>query len=355
MAHKQGFDSFTEMGYARMQRLDYNQEMVANYRKQILEDVVPIANKLYKRQAKRLQVDKLAYYDVPLQFLDGNATPIGSFEDTIQTGQEMYHDLSVETGEFIDHMIDNELLDLIAKPGKQSGGYMTYLYDFESPFIFSNFNGTSGDVDVLTHEAGHAFQGYQSRHIEIPEVHMPTYEACEIHSMSMEFITWRYMDKFFGEQADKYRFAHLSDALEFLPYGVLVDHFQHEVYNNPDMTPDERKATWKKLDAQYRPHYDFSDNEFADKGTWWYRQGHIFESPFYYIDYTLAQVCAFQFWKRFNIDNDPEAWNDYLAICKVGGTQSFLEIVKTANLLSPFEDGTLKAIVGDIDTWLENH
>ncbi len=355
MAHKLGFESFTEMGYARMQRLDYNQEMVANYRKQVLEDVVPIANKLYQRQAERLQVDKLAYYDVPLQFVDGNATPIGSFEDTIQTGKEMYHDLSAETSEFIDHMIDNELLDLIAKPGKQSGGYMTYLYDFESPFIFSNFNGTSGDVDVLTHEAGHAFQGYQSHHIQIPEVHMPTYEACEIHSMSMEFITWRYMDKFFGDQADKYRFAHLSDALEFLPYGVLVDHFQHEVYNNPDMTPDERKATWKKLDAQYRPHYDFSDNEFADKGTWWYRQGHIFQSPFYYIDYTLAQVCAFQFWKRFNIDKDPEAWNDYLAICKVGGTQSFLEIVKTANLLSPFEDGTLKAIIGDIDTWLEQH
>ncbi len=354
MAHKLGFESFTEMAYRRMQRLDYNQEMVSNYRQQILEDVVPVANKLYDRQAKRLNLDKLEYYDVALQFLDGNAIPVGSFEDTINSGKEMYHELSKETGEFFDFMLDNNLLDLIAKPGKQSGGYMTFIHDYEAPYIFSNFNGTSGDVDVLTHEAGHAFQGYQSRHIQIPEVHMPTLEACEIHSMSMEFITWPYMDKFFGPQADKYRFSHLSDGLQFLPYGVLVDHFQHEIYNNPDMTPSERKETWKKLDQQYRPHLDFSDNEFADKGTFWYRQGHIFQSPFYYIDYTLAQVCAFQFWKRTIIKKDPTTWDDYMAICKVGGTQSFTQIVDTAHLLSPFEDGTLKAIVKDIDLWLAN-
>lgn len=352
MAHKLGFESFTEMAYRRMQRLDYNQKMVANYRQQILEDVVPVANKLYNRQAKRLNLDKLEYYDVALQFLDGNATPIGSFEDTINSGKEMYHELSKETGEFFDFMLDNNLLDLIAKPGKQSGGYMTFMHDYEAPFIFSNFNGTSGDVDVLTHEAGHAFQGYQSRHIQIPEVHMPTHEACEIHSMSMEFITWPFMEKFFGPQADKYRFSHLSDGLQFLPYGVLVDHFQHEIYNNPEMTPAERKETWKKLDQQYRPHLDFSDNEFADRGTFWYRQGHIFQSPFYYIDYTLAQVCAFQFWKRSIIEQDPTTWDDYMAICKVGGTQSFTEIVDTAHLLSPFEDGTLKSIVKDIDAWL---
>jgi M3 family oligoendopeptidase len=245
-------------------------------------------------------------------------------------------------------------MDLIAKPGKESGGYMTYIADFQSPFIFANFNGTSGDVDVLTHEAGHAFQGYLSRHIQIPEVMMPTHESCEIHSMSMEFITWPYMEKFFGEKADKYRFTHLSDALEFLPYGALVDHYQHEVYENPDMTPEERKAVWRKLDKMYRPHLDFDGNDFMEKGVWWYRQGHIFQSPLYYIDYTLAQACAFQFWKRVHVDKDPKAWDDYLAICKVGGTQSFLDIVKTAGLVSPFEEGCLKNIIGDIDKWLES-
>lgn len=354
IAKKLGFNNFIELGYCRMRRLDYNQDMVAGYRKQILEDVVPLASKLYKRQAKRIGVDKLKYYDINLNYLDGNAAPQGSFDDTIASGREMYHELSEETKEFIDFMMDNELMDLIAKPGKESGGYMTYIPDYQSPFIFANFNGTSGDVDVLTHEAGHAFQGYLSRHITIPEVMMPTHESCEIHSMSMEFITWPYMEKFFGDKADKYRFAHLGDALEFLPYGVLVDHYQHEVYQNPDLTPDERKEIWRKLDKMYRPHLDFDDNEFAKKGTWWFRQGHIFQMPFYYIDYTLAQVCAFQFWKRVHVDHDPKAWSDYLAICKVGGTQSFLDIVKTAGLISPFENGCLKSVVGEIDNWLES-
>jgi M3 family oligoendopeptidase len=354
MAQKLGFRNFVEMGYRRMNRLDYDQDMVASYRKQILDEVVPIAFKLYKRQAKRIGVDALKYYDVNLQFLDGNAKPQGTFDETIAAGCEMYHELSEETKEFIDFMFEKGLMDLIAKPGKESGGYMTYIADFQSPFIFANFNGTSGDVDVLTHEAGHAFQGYLSRHIQIPEVMMPTHESCEIHSMSMEFITWPYMEKFFGEKADKYRFTHLSDALEFLPYGALVDHYQHEVYENPDMTPEERKAVWRKLDKMYRPHLDFDGNDFMEKGVWWYRQGHIFQSPFYYIDYTLAQACAFQFWKRVHVDKDPKAWDDYLAICKVGGTQSFLDIVKTAGLVSPFEEGCLKNIIGDIDKWLES-
>lgn len=354
MAKALGFDSFTEMGYLRMNRLDYNQEMVANYRQQVLDEVVPIAQKLYKRQAERLGLDKLEYYDVALNFLDGNAKPTGSAEEILESGKAMYEDLSPETAEFINLMLDNDLMDVLAKPGKRAGGYMTFLPDYQVPFIFSNFNGTSGDIDVLTHEAGHAFQGYQSRHIELSDVHMPTYEACEIHSMSMEFLTWDYMDQFFGDKADKYKFSHLSDSLQFLPYGVLVDHFQHEVYNHPEMTLQQRKETWRKLDQQYRPHLDFSENPFLDQGVWWFRQGHIFSSPFYYIDYTLAQVCAFQFWKRKHIDKDPQTWNDYLHICQIGGTKSFTQIVDEANLISPFENGCLKSVINDIDHWLEN-
>lgn len=353
MAHTLGYPSFVEMGYDRMMRLDYNQAMVEGYRKQVADTVVPVANKLYKRQASRIGVDALKYYDLNLQYLDGNPLPTGDFDQTLQSGKEMYEDLSKETHEFINVMIDNELLDLVAKKGKQGGGYMEFIPDLEVPFIFSNFNGTSGDVDVLTHEAGHAFQGYQSRHIELPELVMPTYEACEIHSMSMEFVTWPYMEKFFGDKADKYRFSHLASSLQFLPYGVQVDHFQHVVYTHPEWTPQERRDAWKHLDSIYRPHLDFDDNEFAASGIWWYRQSHIFSDPFYYIDYTLAQVCAFQFWKRFEVEKDKNAWNDYLNICKIGGTQSFLGIVDAANLISPFEDNCLQSVITDIDSWLE--
>src|SRR5699024_8752739 len=295
IAHKLGFKDFVELGYTRMMRFDYERELVQSLRENVLKDVVPAANRLYERQAKRISVENMQYYDLPLNFTDGNATPQGSPEYIQEMGEKMYHELSPETGEFIDFMYEHELLDLLSKEGKAGGGYCTYIPDFDSPFIFANFNGTSGDVDVLTHEAGHAFQCFESRWIEEPEVVFPTSESAEIHSMSMEFFTYPWMDLFFKEQTEKYKFTHLSSALQFLPYGVLVDHFQHEIYENPDMTPAERKATWRKLEKMYNPHKDYSDNSFLDQGTFWFRQGHIFESPFYYIDYTLAQVCAFQF------------------------------------------------------------
>src|SRR5690554_5695718 len=153
----------------------------------------------------------------------------------------MYDALSPETSKFFRFMVDKELMDLDSRANKEGGGYCTYIPDHQAPFIFANFNGTSGDVDVLTHEAGHTFQVYSSRHL-IPEYRWPTMESAEIHSMSMEFLAWPWIDKFFKEDTNKYKFDHLSGAIEFLPYGVLVDEFQHEVYENPKLSPKERRA-----------------------------------------------------------------------------------------------------------------
>ncbi|HEP1801180.1 TPA: M3 family oligoendopeptidase [Streptococcus suis] len=352
IAHKLGFKDYVEYGYLKMNRFDYNRDMVKVYREEILKHIVPIVQNLRQRQAKRLQVPSLKHYDLNLEFLDGNAVPQGDPDFIVSQAQDMYRELSAETGEFFDFMIEHELLDLVAKPGKNSGGYCTYIPDFKSPFIFSNFNGTSGDIDVLTHEAGHAFQVYRSRWIQSPEVVWPTYETCEIHSMSMEFMTWPWMDRFFKEQVDKYKFTHLASALLFLPYGVLVDHFQHEVYERPEMTPAERKATWKKLQDLYLPDRDYSESEALNRGIFWYRQGHIFASPFYYIDYTLAQVCALQFWKRTQVDHDENAWEDYIRICDLGGTKSFLQVVEAANLQSPFKEGALESTAKAAADWL---
>lgn len=353
IALKLGYKDFVELGYVRMKRFDYDRKMVEVYRQQVLDYVVPVTQKLAKRQAARIGIDKMKHYDASLQFADGNPTPKGDPDYIIENGRQMYHELSGETADFIDFLFDRELVDLLSKEGKASGGYCTYLPDYQAPFIFANFNGTSGDIDVLTHEAGHAFQVYQSRWIKQPEIVFPTFETCEIHSMSMEFFTYPWMDLFFKDQTEKYKFDHLSAAIRFLPYGVLVDHYQHEVYEKPDMTPAERKAVWRKLEKQYLPERDFSENDFLDKGTYWFRQGHIFEMPFYYIDYTLAQICALQFWKRAIVDKDQKAWDDYLAICKAGGTQSFLETVETAGLRSPFEQGSLEKVVETIDKALE--
>lgn len=353
MATSLGFKNYVELGYVNMNRIDYNAEMVAKFRQQVADYIVPVANKLYERQAERIGVEKLKHYDEGLNFTTGNANPQGDAAWIIENGRKMYEELSPETGAFFNMMLERDLMDVEAKMGKEAGGYCTYLEDFEAPFIFSNFNGTSGDIDVLTHEAGHAFQVYSSRHIGIPEYLWPTYESCEIHSMSMEFFTWPWMELFFKEQTDKYKFCHLSSGLLFLPYGVAVDEFQHVVYENPEMTPAERNAAWKVIEAKYLPHRDYDGQAYLEAGAIWQRQQHIYTSPFYYIDYTLAQICAFQFWKRSREDFGA-AWKDYLHLCQLGGSLPFNALVKEANLLSPFEDGCVQSVIGTIEDYLNS-
>lgn len=353
IAQELGFGNFVELGYARMLRSDYNAEMVANFRRQVLEYIVPIATGLYERQAKRLGMDTLKYYDENFRFASGNPKPKGDPQWIIDNASTMYKELSPDTREFFEFMRQKELMDLVNKDGKATGGYCTYIDQYKAPYIFSNFNGTSGDIDVLTHEAGHAFQVYSSRGIGLPEYNWPTYEACEIHSMSMEFFTWPWMHLFFGKDMDKYKFAHLAGAIKFLPYGVAVDEFQHFVYENADASTEERNRAWREIEKKYLPHRDYAGNEFLESGGYWQQQNHIFSMPFYYIDYTLAQICAFQFWKRDREDHN-SAWADYLKLCQVGGSHSFLELVKLANLKSPFEDGCVESVVGEIKAWLDN-
>ncbi len=357
IARKLGFKNFIELGYARLSRSDYDAGVVAGYRRQVLEDLVPLATKLRQRQAKRLHLDALKYYDEPLEFLTGNALPKGDPDQLVANAKRMYSELSPESGEFFSFMVEHELLDLFTRQGKAGGGYCTYIPDYRSPFIFSNFNGTSDDVDVLTHEAGHAFQVYLSRDYQLPEYIWPTLEACEIHSMSMEFLAWPWMRLFFGADETKYKFAHLSGALLFIPYGVTVDQFQHWVYENPEASPEQRKRVWRSIEEKYLPHRDYADNDFLNRGGFWFRQGHIFNNPFYYIDYTLAQVCAFQFWirrERASRDNSAAAWEDYLRLCKAGGSKAFLELVKLAGLQNPFEPGCIRSVTGPLAKWLED-
>ncbi len=353
IAHKLGFKNFTELAYMRLTRGDYDAKMVKYYRDQVHKYVVPLATELKKGQAKRLGLDHMKYYDEALVFKNGNAKPKGDEAWMLDKAKKMYRELSAETGEFFDFMLNNELLDLDSRKNKASGGYCTYLPEYKSPFIFANFNGTLHDVTVLTHEAGHAFQAYSSRNYSIPEYYSPTYEACEIHSMSMEFLTWPWMKLFFEEGTDKFLYEHLSGAILFLPYGVLVDEFQHWVYDNPNATPQERNKQWAILDKKYRPHRDNDGNKYLEEGGFWQQQGHIYQTPFYYIDYTLAQVCALQFWKKSH-ENNANALHDYKVLCNAGGSQSFLELVKLAHLKSPFEEGCLEGITKEASNWLHS-
>ncbi|MDP5275731.1 M3 family oligoendopeptidase [Chengkuizengella axinellae] len=353
IAKKLGYNNFVELSYARLKRTEYGAEQVAAFRDQVHQYIVPIATQLKKRQQERLGLDNLKYYDENYDFKSGNAKPKGDPDWIVANGQTMYEQLSKETDEFYCFMKNGELMDLLSRDGKMAGGYCSFLPNYKSPYIFANFNGTSGDVDVLTHEAGHAFQVYSSRHFENPEYTWPTYEACEIHSMSMEFFAWPWMELFFQGDTDKYKFSHLSKDTMFIPYGVAVDEFQHFVYEHPEATPKERKLMWREIEKKYLPHRDYDGNEYLEQGGFWYQQGHIFEVPFYYIDYTLALICAFQFWKKMNEDRD-QAWEDYTHLCKIGGSKPFLELVKEAKLSSPFEEGTVQSVINEIELWLNN-
>ncbi len=352
IAKKLGYENFVQLGYDRFGRTDYDAKDVKTYRDQIFEDIVPLVTNLTERKAKRLGIENPKSYDLALSFLSGNPTPKGDRKWQVAIAKKMYEEMSPQTAEFFNFMLDHELLELDSKPGKQGGGYCTYIPEYRSPFIFANFNGTSHDVDVLTHEAGHAFQVYQSRDL-IPEYRWPTMEAAEIHSMSMEFLAWPWIDQFFLEDTAKYKFTHLASSVSFLPYGVLVDEFQHHIYENPELSPDERKALWRKLEKKYMPFKDYGDDAFMEKGTYWFRQGHIFEAPFYYIDYTLAQVCAFQYWIKHQ-ENRKAALDSYLALCRLGGSKSFLGLLEASNLKNPFQKGTVKDIVKPIKAYLDS-
>ena len=353
MAKKLGYKNYVELGYKRLGRTDYSSKDVENYRNQICRDLVPLAAKIIDKQAKRIGIKDIKSYDLGFTFNSGNPKPKGDLEFKVNVARKMYHEMSKETSEFIDFMLDSNLIDLEAKPGKMSGGYCTAFRDYKAPFVFSNFNGTSGDVDVLTHEMGHAFQVYSSRDYEVLEYMWPTLEACEIHSMSMEFFAYPWMKEFFKEDTEKYIFSHLTDSITFIPYGACVDEFQHRVYENPELSKTERKEVWRALEKKYMPYKKY-DNEYLEKGNYWTRQGHIFSTAFYYIDYTLAQVCAHQFWCK-NQANHEKAWEDYYRLCKAGGSKSFIDLLVVGNLKNPFIDGTIKETVKALEVWIEQH
>lgn len=350
MAKELGFKNYVELGYMRLGRVDYNAEDVRKYRDEVLHDIVPLAEKIVKKQAKRIGIDDLYSYDLNVFYKDGNCVPLGSTQEKLEKTLKMYQEMNPEIGKFAKYMVDHELVDLDSKKGKAGGGYCTFIPLYKSPFVFANFNGTIGDVGTLTHEFGHAFQVYCTRDFEVQEYHWPTLEACEIHSMSMEFFTYPWMNLFFDDVL-KYKYQHLSESITFLPYGVSVDEFQEKVYENPDMTIEERKALWRSIEQKYEPYKKY-DNEFLNKGNRWVRQSHIFSTAFYYIDYTLAQNCAHQFFVR-SLENYDEALKDYINLCKLGGSKSFLELVKAAKLVNPFTKGSLKKVSTKLDEWLD--
>lgn len=356
MGKKLGYEGYTTLGYYRMGRNCYTKQDVEVFREAVRKYLVPVADSIYRKQAERLGKQyPMSFADNALEFRSGNPRPKGSAQDILAAGQKFYRELSPQTGEFFDMMLENELMDVLSTEGKSAGGYCTSLHEYGVPFIFANFNGTQGDVEVVTHEAGHAFADWYNRDRVPMETIWPSMEGCEVHSMSMEFFAWSAAQSFFGGDADKFYYSHLSSAVTFIPYGTMVDHFQHIVYEKPDMTPAERHDVWKTLLGEYMPWMKL-DGEIPvySEGEGWQRQPHIYMNPFYYIDYCLAQTVALQFWARIQESKD-DAWQKYMAYTSQGGSRVFTELLKNAGLDSPFDESCLQRVCDRASGWLEQH
>lgn len=343
-----GYENYLPLGDARMVRNCYSRSDMGQFRKQVKRDFVPFAEKLHERRRRRLGIDHLRYIDEGVYFPQGNPAPIGAPEEILQAGRTMYRELSKETGEFMDFMCENELFDVLGRKTKKTGGYMTYLPDYGAPFIFANFNGTSGDADVITHECGHAFQWFVVREDPIREHWDITMETAETHSMSMEFFTEPWMPLLFGERAADYVDMHFEDSMAFIPYGTMVDEFQEIAYQNPGLTPAQRNGVWRDLERQYMPHLDYTGNDYYEKGGFWQKQHHIYDCPLYYLDYCIAQTNALQYKVWMDQDFDG-AWKSYLKLCRLSASDFFDGLVKEAGLNNPFEDGCLAQVVRKLE------
>ena len=353
MGKKLGYEGYTTLGYYRMGRNCYTKEDVERFRLAVQKYLVPVADGIYREQARRLGKQyPMSFADNALEFRSGNPRPVGTPEQILEQGRKFYNELSPETSAFFNMMMDNELLDVLSTEGKEGGGYCTSIPDYGVPFIFANFNGTQGDVEVVTHEAGHAFAAYINRDRIPMSTVWPSMEGCEVHSMSMEFMAWPWSEGFFGKDARKFHYSHLASALTFIPYGTMVDHFQHIVYEHPELTPAQRHAEWKRLLGIYMP-WQKLDGEipFYSEGEGWQRQHHIYSSPFYYIDYCLAQTVSLQIWALLQKDQK-DAWAHYMAYARQGGSRTFTELLKNAGLESPFDEKCLRGVCETASKWL---
>ena len=353
MGRKLGYEGYTTLGYYRMGRNCYTKEDVEQFRLAVQKYLVPVADGIYREQARRLGKQyPMSFADNALEFRSGNPRPVGTPEQILEQGRKFYNELSTETSAFFNMMMDNELLDVLSTEGKEGGGYCTSIPDYGVPFIFANFNGTQGDVEVVTHEAGHAFAAYINRDRIPMSTVWPSMEGCEVHSMSMEFMAWPWSEGFFGKDARKFHYSHLASALTFIPYGTMVDHFQHIVYEHPELTPAQRHAEWKRLLGIYMP-WQKLDGEipFYSEGEGWQRQHHIYSSPFYYIDYCLAQTVSLQIWALLQKDQK-DAWAHYMAYARQGGSRTFTELLKNAGLESPFDEKCLRGVCETASKWL---
>ncbi|MCM1289165.1 MAG: M3 family oligoendopeptidase [Corallococcus sp.] len=347
MGKKLGYKNFSPLGYLQMQRNCYTKEDIAKFRENVLKYLVPLCVKIRNKVGENLNLGQQYVYDDAV-FTKETPKPIGSPKEIFANASKMYNEMSPETGKLFDKMVQCECFDVMSREGKWGGGYCEGLPQYQLPFILSNWNGSAGDIDVLTHEFGHALEFYKSFFIESEFLSSISMETAEVHSMSMEFLVYPWLNLFFGNKTEEYKFYHIGGAVTFIPYGTIVDYFQQTCYDNPEMTPTERNAFYNKIEKQFIPYMSTEGIPAVQDGRRWQRQAHIFESPFYYIDYCFAQFTALQF-LAMSQENYAATFENYIKFLNFGGTKTFTELLSECGLKSPFEEDSFKMVVASCE------
>ena len=342
-------------------RFDYSPEDCKRFHAAIEQVFVPAATRVYERRRQRLGIDSVRPWDIFVDPLgDSPIKPYESIEEFKTKLHNVFKQVDPAFGEYFQIMMDEDLLDLESRKNKAPGGYSLGLHVAHRPFVFMNHTNTSLDVQTMLHEGGHAFHEFERAHVHFfqrGEIYLPA-EFAEVASMSMELLASPYETKerggFYTESEQARTMIELLEGIiTFLPYMSLVDAFQHWIYENPAEGSDASRCEdkWGELWDRFMVGIDYSGLEDAKK-TYWHRQGHIFASPFYYVEYGLAQLGAVQVWANARRDQK-KAVADYRRALALGATVPLPELFATAGAKFAFDVRTVKAAVDLIEQVIE--
>ena len=329
-----GFENYRDYKFKEMGRFDYTKESCFEFHDSVEKHIVPLVKKIQKERLSKMNKDQFRPWDTAVN-AEGKA-PLKPFE----TGQEMldgtiavFEKINPEFSGFLKKMEEIKHFDLESKPGKAPGGYNYPLYETGAPFIFMNAVGSQGDLSTMIHEGGHAIHSFLTHELELTAFKSFPSEIAELASMSMELLTMQYWDEFYHETDDLKRAKkeQLQGTITILPWIAQIDAFQHWIYENYDHTASERTAYWMELNKRFGTGLvDWTGYE-GTLASSWQRQMHLFEVPFYYIEYGIAQLGAIGVWKNSKTDFK-KAVDNYRAALRLGYTQSMPKVYAKAGI-----------------------
>lgn len=344
MAKNAGFDNYRDYMHKLKGRFSYTPEDLLKLHEAVEKTVVPFLMELDDERKQKLGVDILRPWDFNVEIEEMNPKPFEDYKELIEKGIETVNKVDVVFGGEIKKMDSSGFLDAENRKGKAPGGYCYPLYESGSSFIFMHAVGLRRDVETFVHEAGHAMHNMMSKNEPIIQYTNNPSEVAELASMSMELLALPYLDNFYSlEDLEKLKKAELTDKIRFLPWGVVVDAFQHWIYTNPEHTREEREKYFSSLLDRFKIGGDWNGLE-KEKAMRWVLQLHIFEYPFYYIEYVIAQLGALGIYKNY-IQNQSKALEQYKNFLRLGYTKSVSEIYLTAGIFFDFSENNISQLV----------